>query len=219
MTEKAKSNANGANARRRPVPLFDPVAGMRAMAEVQAEGLRAASDLFERALGPDQEDRTARPPSQSPSSAPEGDYSALVDAWAELLQRVATGLARPAERGTVTVPVDSDAVAPPVRLELEDSEQPDSAAGEIWLHNGTSAAVGPLVMSCGPLSASDGEVLEARVEFDPAELPSLPPRSSRGVVVSVAVGSRPVSGVYRGTIQAEGAPALWLPIEVAVRPC
>ena len=72
MTEEAKSNANGANARRRPVPLLGPVAGMRAMAEVQAEGLRAASGLFERALGPDQEDRTARPPSQSPSSAPVG---------------------------------------------------------------------------------------------------------------------------------------------------
>jgi hypothetical protein len=194
--------------------MFDPVAGVRAMADIQAEGLRAASDLLERVLGPDQEVSTSR--SSAPPSAPGGDYAALVDAWAELLQRVATGLAPPAERGTLTVPVDSDAVAPPVRLELEDSGESQSAAGEFWLHNGTSAAVGPLVLSCGPLSTPGGETLEARVDFDPAELPPLPPRSSRGVAVSVAIGARPSPGLYRGTIQAEGAPALWLPIEVAV---
>jgi hypothetical protein len=72
------------------------------------------------------------------------------------------------------------------------------------------------VLSCGPLSTPGGETLEARVDFDPAELPPLPPRSSRGVAVSVAIGARPSPGLYRGTIQAEGAPALWLPIEVAV---
>lgn len=216
MSEQDEANRNRANERRRSVPLFDPVAGVRAMADIQAEGLRAASDLLERVLGPDQQVPTARSPSPSISSAGGGDYAALVDAWVELLQRVAAGLAPPAEVGTVTVPVDSDAVAPPVRLELEDSGQRGSAAGEIWLHNGTSAAFGPLVLSCGPLSAPGGETLEARVDFDPAELPPLPSRSSRGVVVSVAVGSRPSPGLYRGTIQAEGAPALWLPIEVAV---
>jgi hypothetical protein len=103
-----------------------------------------------------------------------------------------------------------------VRLELEDSGQRESAAGEIWLHNGTSAAVGPLVLSCGPLSAPGRETLEARVDFDPAEVPPLPPRSSRGVVVSVDAASGRSPGLYRGTIQAEGAPALWLPIEVTV---
>jgi hypothetical protein len=211
MSDQDESNANR---RRRSVPMFDPVAGMRAMADIQAEGLRAASDLLERVLGPDQQVPAARSP--SPSSAPGGDYSTLVDAWAELLQRVASGLVPPAEPGTVTVRVDSDAVAPPVRLELADSGQGESATGEIWLHNGTSAAVGPLALSCGPLSAPGGKTLEARVEFDPGELPPLPPRSSRGVVVSLVVGAQPSAGLYRGTIQAEGAPALWLPIEVGV---
>jgi hypothetical protein len=216
MSEKGESNANRASGRMRSVPMFDPVAGVRAMADIQAEGLRAASDLLERVLGPDQEVPTASSPSPAPPSPGGGDYAALVGAWAELLQRITTGLAPPAERGTVTVPVDSDAVAPPVRLELEDSGQRESASGEIWLHNGTSAAVGPLVLRCGPLSAPGGETLAARVDFEPAELPGLPPRSSRGVVVSVAVGSRPSPGLYRGTIQAEGAPALWLPIEVTI---
>jgi hypothetical protein len=103
-----------------------------------------------------------------------------------------------------------------VRLVLEGPEQVEVRAGEVWLHNGTSAAVGPLALRCGALSAASGAVLDARVQFDPAEVPLLPPRSSRGVVISVLADGEPRPGVYRGTIQADGAPALWLPVEVAV---
>ena len=147
----------------------------------------------------------------------ERDYAGLVDAWAELLQRVAAGLAPRGETGRVTIPVDSAAVGPPVRLVLEDPGQPEGTAGEIWLHNGTSAAVGPLALRCGALSAPGGEALDARVGFDPAEVPLLPPRSSRGIVFSILAEGEARAGIYRGTIQAEGAPALWLPVEVAVR--
>jgi len=202
MSEQDEANANRANGQRRSVPLFDPVAGMRAMVDIQAEGLRAASDLLERVLEPDQRAR---------------DYAGLVDAWAELLQRVAAGLAPRGETGRVTIPVDSAAVGPPVRLVLEDPGQPEGTAGEIWLHNGTSAAVGPLALRCGALSAPGGEALDARVGFDPAEVPLLPPRSSRGIVISILAEGEARAGIYRGTIQAEGAPALWLPVEVAVR--
>jgi hypothetical protein len=215
MTEQGESNANRANARRSSVPLFDPVAGMRAMVDIQAEGLRAASDLLERVLEPDRRAPAERSPSPSPWS--ERDYAGLVDSWVELLQRVSAGLAPPGDAGRVTVSVDSAAVSPPVRLVLEGPEQVDGSAGEVWLHNGTSAAVGPLALRCGALSAAGGEVLDARVRFDPVEVPPLPPRSSRGVVISVLAVGEPRPGVYRGTIQAEGAPALWLPLEVAVR--
>jgi hypothetical protein len=214
MTEQGDSNANRANPRSRSVPLFDPIAGMRAMADIQAEGLRAAGDLLDRVLEPDRRAPAEVSPSPSPSS--ERAYAGLVDAWVELLQRVSAGLAPPGDAGRVTIPVDSAAVSPPVRLVLEDPEQVDGAAGEVWLHNGTSAAVGPLALRCGALSTAGGEVLAARVAFDPAEVPQLPPRSSRGVGISVLAVGEPRPGVYRGTIQAEAAPALWLPVEVAV---
>ncbi len=208
-----ESESNDPNRRRRSVPLFDPVAGMRAMADVQAEGLRAASDLLERLLTPDHDGPTAR------SSPPQPDYAPLVDAWGQLLERVASGLARPVESGSVTVPIDSSAVGPSLRLVMERAEPDASADAEVWLHNGTAAPAGPLKLRCGALTAPGGEVLEARVDFDPAEVSPLPPRSSRGVTVSVAIGGEPRPGIYRGTIQADGAPTLWLPVEVAVEPC
>ncbi|MGO9488504.1 MAG: hypothetical protein ACLQBB_05695 [Solirubrobacteraceae bacterium] len=185
------------------------------MADIQADGLRAASELLERVLDPARE---APGPSPGP---PEYDYQQLLGAWAELLQRVAAGLARPVDPGTVTAPVDASGVGPPVRLALEESEGSDGAAAEVWLHNGTTSAVGPMSLRCGPLTASDGTPLAgADVRFEPGEVELLPPRSSRGVVVSLRVGGDPPRpGVYRGTIQADGAPKLWLPIEVSIQPC
>jgi hypothetical protein len=182
---------------------------MRAMADIQAEGLRAASELLERILRSEPDGHESR------SSRSTSDYAALVDAWADLLRRIAAGLAQPVEPGPVTVPVDSTGVGPLVSLTL-----PDSESTEVWLHNGTFSAVGPLFLRCGPLSASDGTVLDgAEVSFDPPEMAALPPRSSRAVLVSVRANGAMPPGIYRGTIQADGAPRLWLPLEVEVRAC
>jgi hypothetical protein len=129
-------------------------------------------------------------------------------------------LARPAENGNVTVPVDANAVGAPLRLAFEQPADRESTTAEIWLHNGTLAAVGPLAPRCGPLTAPDGGVLVgAEVRFDPSEVDLLPPRSSRAVAVSLAAAKPLRTGIYRGTIQADGAPKLWLPVEVAVEPC
>lgn len=206
---------DGASGRKRSIPPFDPIASVRAVADVQAEGLRAASELLERMLGHDREGPEPRSPS------PERDYTALlVDAWAEMLQRIAAGLAEPVQPGALTIPVDSGAVGPPVRLTLGESGSAEGAVAEVWLHNGTSSAVGPLGLRCGQLTASDGTVLDgAHVGFEPAELEPLPPRSSRAVLVSLAATGSPRPGIYRGTIQASGAPKLWLPLEVAIAPC
>lgn len=207
-----ESQTDGESGPGRSAPLFDPVAGMRAVADIQAEGLRAAGELLERML---RSESDGAPPSSRP---PAGDYTALVDAWTELLRRTVEGLAQPGRPGAVTVPVDSSGVGPPVRLALREDE--GGASAEIWLHNGTFSAVGPLTLSCGQLCDSEGAVLDgARVRFDPREVARLPPRSSRGVAVALEVDRPPRPGTYRGTIQARGAPGLWLPLEVAVDPC
>ncbi len=145
MTQQFESDAN---TRRNAVPLFDPVAGMRAVADIQAEGLRAASELLERVLEPDHRPRADGSPSSV--SSPGRDYAGLADAWAEILRRVSAGLAPAGDAGHTTISLDSEGVSPPVRLTVDGHVR--EAAGEIWLHNGTSAAVGPLTLRCGTLS-------------------------------------------------------------------
>jgi hypothetical protein len=206
-----ESQPDGEKAHERSFSRFDPVAGMRAIADIQAEGLRAASSLLERIL------RSEPDGHGSQSQSPAGDYTSLVDAWTDLLRRTVAGLAHPGQPGAVTVPVDSSGVGPPLRLVLREA---DPAVVEVWLHNGTSSDVGPLVLRCGELSDSDGTVLDgAEVSFEPRDVALLPARSSRAVVMSLAAGGALLPGIYRGTIQAQGAPRLWLPLEVVVEPC
>ena len=215
------SQTDGESGQGRSFPLFDPVAGMRAVADIQAEGLRTAGELLERVLGSEPDRSGPRPP------RPAGDYTALVDAWVDLIRRTVAGVAEPSPRGAVTVPVGSNGVGPLVRLELQrpksgDGAEADSSnsVAEVWLHNGTSSPVGPLSLRSSALTDSDGTTLEsAYVRFDPPEVPLLPARSSRAVVLSLAAGDSPRPGVYRGTIQAAGDPNLWLPLEVVIESC
>jgi hypothetical protein len=186
---------------------FDPVASMRAMADIQAEGLRAAGALIDRVLGSEPD-----PAEPRPSPAANGAYAALVDAWADLLRRTADGLAPPGDAGSVTVAVDTNGMGPRVRLA-------DQAPAEVWLHNGTQADFGPLALNCGQLRDSDGGILEhGDVRFEPGEIPLLPARSSRAITISLEPNGSVQPGTYRGTIQARGAPGLWLPLEVVVAP-
>ena len=193
--------------------LFDPVAGMRAVADIQAEGLRAAGELLERVLGaePNGDGARDRPPAD--------DYNALAAAWAEMFRRFAAAMTLPGQPDAVTVAIDTAGVGPQVRLVLRGPDDTKSGVTEVWLHNGTFGAVGPVALSCGELRDSDGEVLGAGVQFEPRQVPLLPARSSRAVVVSLVANGPLRAGTYRGTIQASGAPRLWLPFEVTIEPC
>ena len=74
---------NGGPDPKRSRPAFDPVAGMRAVADIQAEGLRAAGDLLERILRSEPEAPGTRPPSSTGGVGAAGrgvDGSAAADA-------------------------------------------------------------------------------------------------------------------------------------------
>lgn len=175
---------------------------MRARADIQAEGLRAARDLLDRIL-------QSEPAVEPAAEAPSGDYSAVVDAWLDLARRTLAGMSAPGHpNGVVTVPIDAVDIGPAVRLVAGETV-------EVWLHNGTATATGPFALRCGPLERADGMGLEpAQVRFDPPAVESLPARSSRAVVVSV--DGVAAAGVYRGVLQADGAADLWLPFEITV---
>ena len=208
-----ETRADGEHAHERSFTLFDPVAGMRVMADIQAEGLRAAGALLERMLG-------SEPAANGDRRAPaDDDYATLVDSWTELTRRIIGGLAEAGQPDAVTVSLETSGVSQGVRL-ARDTANPDAVSTEVWLHNGTSAEVGPLVMRCGELRNSDGKKLKgAKVRFKPRKVEPLPARSSRAVTMSLVTKDEPRPGIYRGTIQAEGAPRLWLPVEVAIEPC
>ena len=182
------------------------------MADVQAEGLRAAGDLLERVLGTE----SASQPNARPAS-PGDAYTALVDAWIEVLGRTFAGLAEPPAGQPVTVPVEANGVGPTLRLAIGPASESADGSAEMWLHNGTRSAVGPVTFNCGALTDSRGKVLAgAEVEFDPPRVKKLPSRSSRAVTVTLAGADPKRPGTYRGTIQARGAPGVWVPLEVVV---
>lgn len=186
------------------------------MADIQAEGLRAAGDLLERVLG------TESGPPATREATPAGEYQAFVDAWIEVLRQTFAGLAQPPAGEAVTVPVEANGIGPPLRLAIGPAAEPGERGAEVWLHNGSRSAVGPVAFRCGELSDARGELLEGlEVRFDPAEVEALPARSSRAVTVSLsgeglAEAYSAPPGTYRGTIQARGAPGVWLPLEVVV---
>jgi hypothetical protein len=208
------SQADGRNGPARSARAFDPIAGMRAVADIQAEGLRAAGELLERVLG--SEPDGAGPRERSAAD----DYGALAAAWAEMFRRFAAAMTLPGQPDAVTVAIDTAGVGPQVRLVLRGPDDLESGVTEVWLHNGTFSAVGPVALTCGELRDSDGAVLDgASVQFEPRQVPLLPARSSRAVVVSLAASGPLRPGTYRGTIQASGAPSLWLPFEVTIEQC
>jgi len=182
------------------------------MADIQAEGLRAAGDLLERVLGTESGSSATR------ATSPASEYTALVDAWIEVLRQTFAGLAQPPAREAVTVPVEANGIGPPLRLAVGPTSEATERSAEFWLHNGSRSVVGPVVFRCGDLRDAQGELLEGvEVRFDPAEVEPLPGRSSRAVTISLAGEGPPGAGTYRGTIQARGAPGVWLPLEVVVQ--
>jgi hypothetical protein len=217
--------------------IFDPVVGVRALADVQRRGLFAAGELVDRLVrlvdgdaganvkradgARDSVDgsasaRTARPPAS---------VDEVVELWLELV-RLGADVIRQFARPTAhdlghgaTVDVGSRSHAESVHLVASlgrGARGPDPMA-EIWLHNGTERDQAGIELHSSDLTAHDGTTLPAgAVEFRPTNI-DLPARSSRGVVVAVAVGDTPPA-TYRGIILATNLPEVWLPLEVQVDP-
>ncbi len=189
---------------------IDPIAGMRAVADIQAEGLRAASDLLDRVLG---RAAPAVPPPDGGSG--ERGYAPILDAWASLLEGFATALSTPG--GGTVLSIDSEQPGPVVRIRWADGVSSDV---EMRIRNPGSEAAGPLRLAAGALLAPDGSVLEgAEIQVAPEEISELPARATLAVRISLRVERAPRPGTYRGTMQAPGAPSLWLPVEVTIEPC
>jgi hypothetical protein len=227
-SDMSEGERNGSTGPRRGwASAFDPVAGAKAFGEIQAEGLRAAGALVERLVhlvdgSAPAADTTDAASAAATATGPvdAGAVTPWFELWADLLQRTVESVQRvggPDGGGGADV-VQVDVEGGSVRgRPLSLATLPGAAATtEVWLHNGTAEVSGRLEPRCGALAAPDGRALDAVVTFDPPVLDSLLARSSRGVVLSVAVAAAAPPATYRGTVQVDGAPAVWLPLEVVV---
>lgn len=208
--------------------LLDPVANARALAEVQAQGLRAAGELVERIIGSLGDG--ARPGWTAPGRVGEGPSDAprsiggLVEVWIDLLRRTSESVARLADdaaggdgsRASVGIDLDSGRATGAVLLHVDNLGAATGESAEVWLHNGTATSLGPVTLRAGQLMTADDQALAACVRFEPATIDDLPPRSSRGVGVAIVASGDLTAGTYRGLVQAGGAPQVWLPLEVVV---
>ena len=214
--------------------LFDPIANARALADVQAQGLRAASELVER-LARSVDGAESNPPQSQDAAEADGtgdgksrmsEATRLLDAWVELLRRSAEAFGRTVEtRAAATdrteVDLDAGSASGTLRIEIDETGAARNGPAEVWLHNLTHALIGPLTVHCSELRAPEAGVLPARLTFEPSHLDELPARSNRGVAVAIAidenVAEQPLQpGTYRGLVQVTGAPKVWLPVEVVV---
>lgn len=207
--------------------VFDAAANVRALGAVQAQGFRAASRLVDRFV----KSGNAGQEKDTPDGAGSGGVShggetggesrasvdRLVDGWESLTRQLSRTLSN-SVAGERRPPVFDIAGAESSGAVTLVGGADVAAITEVWLHNGGSEHLGEVGLRCSDLLTHDGAVITSgAVRFDPVPVP-LPARSSRGVVVGVAVPVGAGPGVYRGTLLVVGHPDIWMPIELTVRP-
>jgi hypothetical protein len=193
------------------------------LTEIALRGLEAARVLVDRFVGA--LDTAAGGGVSHPSTPTDAEAEARtprVDAigqvWVDLLRTTAeawSGVSPGAGEGD---PSGLEVgVAGGTLLPLSVAAPGDVAVGELWLHNRTVAAVEDVRMVPSALRAPSGaEIPERALHLDPAELGSVPARSSRGVTVSVAVPHDAPTGRYRGVVLVDGLPEVWALLDVRV---
>jgi hypothetical protein len=204
---------------------LDPLENLRALADVQAFGRRAAEDLADRILawGNGQNGRGARSADDSDGSPGpglaevldqlRGDAALAGEVSGRLVEHAILLLGLLLERLPAAPRPDAaePSVAPaPVRAGAETS-------AVFWVHN-TSGAVVPAVRAhCAAPRSHLGRKLGAgAVVFDPQVLDPLPARSSCGIEVRVRVPPSAAPGTYMSVVMATNVPDLYLPLRVTV---
>jgi hypothetical protein len=211
--------------------VFSPAANMRALSAIQADGLRAASELVDRfvrmaAAGLNGSESSA--PQAPPANAEPADlYGAtglepfVTSWWAMVDQFLRASSPRregePAEAEADKATLDFAAAKGSGRLQLS-TVAPGAATAEVWLHNRGPVDMGKVALRCSDLLSHDGSVIAARlIRFEPDIVP-MPARSSRGVTVEVDIDEDVATGSYRGMLLTDGHSDVWLPIELVVKP-
>ena len=185
------TQADGESGTRRSRALFDPVAGhARRWRTSRPRGCAPRASCSSGCCAPSPTATTPR------ATSPAGEYTALVDAWTDLLRRTVAGLAR---RGR---PRRRDGRRRRRRRRPAGAPRAARVRGRRRRRGGGLApqrhrprASARSRCAAAQLSDADGSVLDgAEVRFEPREVELLPPRSSRAVAVSLAATAAPAPG-------------------------
>ena len=220
--------------------MFDPIANARALSDVQRRGLEASRKLVDRMLSSIEPREHASngagdlrpsdgfgPPGAPGPSAPWASLQVISEGWIEFLARTMSVMARlpgtngshgtdgvghtPAAEACLDVD-DSAGAAITLNITVDGEAQPV----ELWMRNLGPNPVGPIRVHAGELRSSDGRVLPSgTVTFQPDTV-ELPPRSTRGVTVSIGDCTDVATETYRGIIQVAGVPRVSAVLEVTV---
>jgi hypothetical protein len=212
--------------------VFDPVANVKALSDVQLRALRAAGALVDRLVASIDDawrDFPPDPVAETPprgqrdlaaprtSGGPRGPVGDLVALWADFVTRSMQAMARLSQpHSGVWVDVGTGERSGPLRVTV-DAHGRSAPSAEVWLHNTTTQPVGPLRLHAGELRPPVGPSLSREVvHFEPPIVEELPGRSSRGVGVSIRVADPVPPGTYRTIVQAAGATQVALVLELTV---
>ena len=209
--------------------ILDPEANVRRLSAIQAEGLRAASELVDRFVKMASPASNGTNCSKKPSVNTNGDDSngdnpagaiiePLLQSWMSMTNqflRSSTQLVDGGSEGPATLDLQKAEAQGALDLTCR---SPGVARGEVWLHNRGLENLGDVRLRCSELLAHNGHVISSSaIEFEPTTVP-MPGRSSRGISVRVLVGQEAPPAKYSGTLLAEGFPDIAVPVAVTVQP-
>jgi hypothetical protein len=211
---------------------FDPLEGLRAMADAQRRGLETAATVVERMLELSRQSARGSFPFPLPAEPVDGqngngagsprdqgqefrrlrgDAERLLELLGESMRVLFDVAADVAEAG-----VDGQNGAAD-QLLLGPVPAGAVAVGRAWLHVLDGPPGAPARLNATAFTAHDGAAIEARAaSFEPPLLDSFAPRSSQEVVIAVAVPEGTAPGVYHGHILAAGLTEVGLVVGVEV---
>ncbi|HEX6687446.1 MAG TPA: hypothetical protein VF085_02140 [Solirubrobacterales bacterium] len=211
---------------------FDPLAGLRAMADAQRRGLETAAAVVERMLELSRQSARGQFPFPLPAEPVDGSNGDGADATGDPGREVRR-LRADAERllellgESVRVLFDlaADAAEAGVdgqngiadELLLGPAAPGTPAVGRVWLHVLDGPPGAPARLNATAFTAHDGAAIEARAaSFEPPLLDTFALRSSQEVLIAVQVPEAATPGVYHGHILAAGLPEVGLPVRIEV---
>ena len=205
---------------------FGPFPTLAAITELQAEGIRRASDIAGRLIHLLDAENTSAPRPPGPGRS-DGDGRAnvgdlrgamgrLIDLYGDVLQRTFDSYADLLEeRSRRGAHLDGGAGGS-VLIEVLVGVDGSVGTGELWLANGTDADTGVLRLFPTPLMGVNGFVAATSVALDPAIVDSVAAGADTRIAVTITVGPGVVLGHYHGYVLVPELPGEALPVTLVV---